>query len=139
MQNADDINERDETEGAWIDKNGRGDPLLANGGGHRYGDGAVLIGTVVIRSMDGQATTNLECLQNYCLEIALRAVRTARDLVIGILVRSTRRVDVFGWDMAAAEILPTVQMTAGGLRRSYRLCCEAVWRHLFPYLRRSEA
>lgn len=91
----------------------RGSALQTSDREHRYGDGAVVITSIELRTPDDVQTTYLKSLEPYHIVCELKARSDVRDLCIGILVRNVRGIDLFGWDSRAAGPHPLPDMGRG--------------------------
>jgi lipopolysaccharide transport system ATP-binding protein len=66
--------------------------------GHRYGDFRVRINQVQIRDQNGRPTTQIDVAGSYCFRIAVTAHETIDDYVIGLLIRTSKGIEVLGTD-----------------------------------------
>lgn len=72
----------------------------------RYGLRRIEILSARIVDADGRTVRSLQSLTEYRLLCRVRAKEAMDDICFGILVRDSRGVDLFGWDMHTANLTP---------------------------------
>lgn len=87
---------------------------------HRYGDGRVRIVDVSIRNGQGMRVSRADSGGTYWIEAVCEATDTVSDLCLGVIIRDSRGVDLFGSDTSLPPAL-SLPALASGERMTVRL------------------